>query len=173
MKNLKVFGLVILSLFIFSCTEEDDDGGTTDPNELTMANLAGTYNVTALSASGSETDTFNGQTTVETFTLDGSDFNNVTISFTEDGRISSSGTFTTTAVYTENGTMYTEVETSDLDISGRYSIDGSSLILSESDGAVTTINNFSSNGFDLFFEIIESETDYRYEAQGTYTLERR
>lgn len=172
MKNFKVLSLALLSLFIFSCTE-DDENGTTDPNVLTTANLAGVYNVTALNATGSESDTFNGTTTVETFTLVGSDFNNVTLTFTEDGRISSSGTFTTTAVYTENGVMDTEVETSDLDLSGRYSVDGNSLILSESDGSITTINNFSSQGFDLLFEIIDVGPDYRYEAQGTYTLVRQ
>ncbi|AZQ43415.1 hypothetical protein [Nonlabens ponticola] len=173
MKKITLLSFAIMSLFLFSCTEEDDDNGTTDPNELTMANFVGTYDVIAVNTSGSETDTFDGMTRTETFTQVGSDFNNVTFTFTDNGRVSTTGSFTTTTDYKDEGFEYTEVETNTLDLDGRYSLDGNSLILSENDGAITTIDNFSSEGFDLLFEINDIEDDYSFQAQGTYTLVRQ
>lgn len=172
MKNFKILGLALLSLFIFSCTE-DDDGGTTDPNQLTNANLAGTYNVTAFSATGSETDTSGSTPDVSSFDIVGSDFNNVTFTFTEGGRVTTAGTFTTTATITEDGMTFNEIETTDIDLDGTYSISGNSLILSNSDGATVTIRNFSSAGLELFIEQTDIEPDYRFEAMGSYTLVRQ
>lgn len=165
MKNFKILSLAILSLFIFSC-ESDDDNALS----LNNATLAGTYNVTAFTANGSETDTFGGVTETSTFTIEGSEFNNCTFTFTEAGTVTTSGTFTTTATITEDGMTETEIEVTDIDLDGTYTISGNSLILSDSDGATVEIRNFSSNGLQLFLQETEIEPDYEFNAQGTYTL---
>jgi hypothetical protein len=173
MKNFKTLGLIVLSLFIFACTEDDDDGGTTDPNELTTANLAGTYDVVAFEAMAMESDTSGGMLDETTVDITGSEFNNCTFTFTEDGRVTTGGTYTSTAVYTENGMTFTEVEVTDIDLDCTYRISGESLVLSNTDGATVEVRNFSATGLQLFFEQIEVEEDYRYEASGTFTLVKR
>lgn len=168
MKNLKILGLAIFTLFIMSCESDDDNGP-----ELNNASIAGTYNVTALTASGTDTYTFNGITETETFTLVGSNFNNTTFTFTEAGMVTTAGTFTTTTVYTEDGISDTEVEVTDIDLSGTYTLSGNNLILSNGDGATVTVRNFSNNGMELFFEINEVDGGDTYQAEGTYTLVRQ
>lgn len=173
MKNFKILGLVLISLFLFSCESDDDATTNPDANELNNTNFVGTYNVTALSASGTEISTFNGTTETETFTLVGSAFNNTTFTFAENGTVTTAGTFTTTAVYTINGVDDTEVDVSDIDLSGTYQLSGNSLVFSNGDGETVTVRNFSSNGMELFFEINEVDADGSYVAEGTYTLVRQ
>lgn len=169
MKNFKILGLAILSLFIFSC-DSDDDG---NPDELNNATLVGTYNVTAFNASGTDIDSSGGTTVTETFTIIGSDFNNATFTFTENGTITTPGTFTITTVNILNGVTDTDVDITDVDLAGTYQLSGNSLILSNSDGATATIQNFSRNGMDLFLEISDIDADGSYVAEGTYTLVRQ
>ncbi len=173
MKNIKVFGFIILSLFIFSCTEEDDDGGTTDPNALTTANLAGTYNVTAFSGTATETDTSGGSTDVVTAVVEGTDFNNCTFVFNSNGTLFTTGTYTSTITYTEDGMTSTEVEVTEFDLGGSYTLSGNRLILSNSDGASFVIENFSDAGMNLNFAISNTEPGYTYEAEGFITLVRQ
>jgi PKD repeat protein len=171
MKYFQTLILLIFSLFIISCSEDDD--GSTDPNVLTNENLAGTYNVTAFNAIATESDTSGSSPDIITSDIVGSDFDNVTFTFTEAGIITTAGTFTVTATISEDGTVYTETYPNPIDLTGTYSISGTSLILSNNDGANVTIQNFSSNGLQLFFEQTEVEPNYRYEAEGTYTLVRQ
>lgn len=168
MKNLKILSLALLSLFIISCDPDDDNGP-----ELNNANLAGTYNVTAFSATGSSTDVFNGMTSTETFDAVGSAFNNVTFTFTESGMVTTTGTFTITTVYVEDGLSETEVDTTDIDLNGTYTLSGNTILFSDSDGETVTIRNFSNNGLELFFEINEVDGGDTYQAEGTYTLVRQ
>lgn len=168
MKNLKILGLAIFTLFIMSCESDDDNGPA-----LNNASIAGTYNVTALTASGTDTYTFNGMTETETFTLVGSNFNNTTFTFTEAGVVTTAGTFTATTVYTQDGVSDTEVDVTDIDLGGTYTLMGNNLILSNGDGATVTVRNFSNNGMELFFEINEVDIDGSYVAEGTYTLVRQ
>ena len=169
MKNFKILSLAIFSLFILSC-EPDDDNATA----LTNASLAGTYNLTAFNGSGTETNTFSGSPETSTFTLLGSDFNNCTFIFTEAGSVTTSGTFTTTTDYTEDGTTYTEVETSEIDGFGTYTLSGNSLtILDSGETIVLTINNFSNTGLELFVQDSEVDDNYTFQTEVNYTLARR
>jgi hypothetical protein len=172
MKNLMKFPafvlLAFLSLAVVSCESDDDNAPA-----LTNANLAGTYDITAFSGMASETDSSGGVTDISTTTFSSSNFNNATITFTEDGTISSTGSFTFTAVITEDGRTETEVEITDVDINGTYTINANSLIVSDLDDASATVRNFSSNGLQLFLQETETETDYTFEAESTYTLVRQ
>jgi hypothetical protein len=168
MKYFKILSFILLSLFLFSCDPDDDNAPA-----LTNANLAGTYDITAFSGMASETDSAGGVTDISTTTFSSSNFNNATITFTEDGTISSTGSFTFTAVITESGMTETEVEITDVDINGTYTINANSLIISDLDDASVTVRNFSSNGLQLFLQETETDTDYTFEAEGTYTLVRQ
>ncbi|WP_194851822.1 hypothetical protein [Nonlabens antarcticus] len=173
MKFIQTVILIILSLFITSCTEEDDDGGTTDPNVLTSENLVGIYNVTAFNAFSTESDTSGNSQDISTSTIVGSGFNNVTFTFTDTGRVTTAGTFNFNATISEDGTVYTETETTDIDLGGTYTLSRNSLILSNSDGANVTVQNFSADGLQLFLEQTVVEPGYTFEAEGTYTLVRQ
>lgn len=168
MKNFKVLSLAILSLFIFSC-ESDDDNGLV----LTNATLAGTYNVTAFSGTATETDTDGVTIDVVTSRFTASDFQNATITFTSNGIVSSTGSYTLTVVETDNGVNDTFTENEDLDINGTFTLNGNNIVLPDVDGATTTIRNFSESGLQLVLQELEVDTDYRYEAQATITLQRQ
>lgn len=168
MKNFKILSLAILALFMFSCESDDDNEPT-----LSNATIAGTYNVTAVNGSGTDVSTFNGMTETETFTIAGSNFNNTTFTFTEAGTVTTDGTFTITAVYTEDGVSDTEVEVTDIDLDGTYTISGNNISFSEDDDVTVTVRNFTSNGLQLF--VVESETDAdgSFESETTITLVRQ
>jgi hypothetical protein len=169
MKNFKILSLAIFSLFILSCEPDDDNTPA-----LTNASLAGTYSLTAFNVNGTATQTFNNYTETSTFTLLGSDFNNCTFIFTEAGSVTSYGTFTTTTDYTEDGTTYTIVDTSELESFGTYTLTGNLLTISNSDETtVLTINNFSSNGLELFTQDNEVDDNYTSQIEVNYTLARR
>jgi len=67
----------------------------------------------------------------------------------------------------------TETEVQDLDINGDFTVSGNSLIITNTDGYSVAVRNFSNNGLDLYLQITEIDTDYSYEAEGTYTLVRQ
>jgi hypothetical protein len=47
------------------------------------------------------------------------------------------------------------------------------LIVGDLDDVSVTVRNFSSNGLQLFLQETETDTDYTFEAEGTYTLVRQ
>jgi len=67
----------------------------------------------------------------------------------------------------------TETEVEDLDINGDFTISGNSLIITNIDGIIVTVRNFSNNGLELYLQLTEIDTDYNYEAEATYTLVRQ
>ncbi|WP_405378990.1 hypothetical protein [Nonlabens sp. Asnod3-A02] len=168
MKNFKILSLAILSLFIFSCESDDDNGPA-----LTNASLAGTYNVTAFSGNATESDTSGNTPDITEADFTASNFNNATVTFTESGLVTSTGSYTQTSIYTEDGMTETETNVEDLEINGAFTISGNSLIITNTDGFSVTVRNFSSNGLELYLQETEIDTDYSYEAEATYTLVRQ
>jgi hypothetical protein len=156
------------SLFMFSCESDDDNAPA-----ITNTNLPSTYDITASDGMASEADSDGSVTDISTTTFSSSNFNNATITFTEDGTISPTESFTCTAVITEDGMTETAVEITDVDITETYTINANSLIISDLDDASVTVRNFSNNGLQLFLQKTETDTDYTFGAEVTYTLVRQ
>lgn len=170
MKSPKLLSLLIVSLFLFAFQCDSDE---IPVYLLDTENLAGTYVVTEFSGTTTETDTDGVTIDVLTSRFTATDFQNATITFTSNGNVSSTGSYTLNVVETDNGVNNTYTENDDLDINGSYTLNGNTIILPDVDGATTTIRNFSENGLQLVLQELVTDTDYRYEAQATFTLERQ
>jgi hypothetical protein len=75
----------------------------------------------------------------------------------------------------ENGTTFTDSETTDLGIIGAYNITGNSIVIgtSASENVSITISDFTTQGLKLNVVERQIEVDYTYNASATYTLVRR
>ncbi len=170
MKTQKLLSIVIVSLFLFAFQCESDEENSF---ALNIENLAGTYIVTEFNGTATETDTDGVTIDVVTSRFTASDFQNTTITFTNGGNVSSTGSYTLNVVETDNGVNNTYTENSDLDINGTFTLNGNTIVLPDVDGASTTIRNFTESGLQLVLQELEIDADYRYEAQATFTLQRQ
>jgi hypothetical protein len=169
---------ILLSLFILAMAVacgDDDDAAPVDRNELNLTNLVGTYNVVAIAANATEADIdANGNLTdVVTTEITGSEFNNATITFTEQGVVTSTGTFKTTAIYTEDGFVETEIFTEPVGITGGFTLIGNNLNIPSLEVDIATVENFSESGFTLSFSEEDLGTDYSYILNGSFVFVRQ
>ena len=119
MRNYIFYSIVVVSFLFHAC-----DGVSKDYNELNKDNLAGTYKITSFEVSGIETQTNNGSEEQTTFDIEGSNFEEVRIIFTESGRAITRGSHTLTIVSTKDGVTQTEVEQTMITIDDDYTLDG-------------------------------------------------
>ena len=168
MKKIKFLGLSIMSLLLFAFQCDSDDDVTL--LGLNNANLAGTYNITALTGDSIDIENLGGTTATETATFVASDFNNATITFTEAGAVTSTGSYTLTATFIEDGMTDTEVDVEDVDLNTTYTLSGNTIVFADNDGETTTITNFTGNGLQLVLVDSETDIDGFFELNATFTL---
>jgi hypothetical protein len=172
MKLAKTLFYLFIFFSLASCGY-DDDAAPVDRNVLNAANLAGTYNVVAISANSTETDSSGVVINIVTATVTGSAFNNATITFTEAGVAVSTGTYEQTAVYVVDGITETEISTEPIPISGSFTLLNNELMFPSQPDATVVIQSFRQTGFTLNLSEEVLETDYSFRASGTYRLVRQ
>lgn len=163
MKTLKILFVSVFFLSIFSCSDDDERAIAL---ELTRENLAGTYNISSLSAEENES-TVRGNTTVNisTTTIVGD-------TFQFDFVLNANGTFTAVGQYritsttsANGGQPQTETEIINIDTSGTYSINTTSGVRSISFSPVDddflegtfAVNLFNSTNLALIQETEETD----------------
>lgn len=122
MKITKLIFLFALVAATVSCSKNDDDNGP-EPYNLTNANLAGAYKISALSINSTSTTNVSGTTvTVATATMVGDTFQ-VNISFKENGTYTATGQYRIVTTITPTGQdPIIEEEILVVDSAGTYSL---------------------------------------------------
>ena len=170
MKPIKISLLLILSLFIISCGDDDDAGDNQD------INIAGTYDVIDLYGEAEGTDVFNGMTSSYSSTITSSDYDNLTITFSEigsngRGTITTTGTFLLTETIIEDGMTDVDQYRESLELESFYSINGDNIIiLGEGD---VEIENLTDNGFNLVIRENESDSEGTFVSEATIELRKQ
>ncbi len=170
MKLFKTSLLLIFSLFIISCGDDDDAGDNQD------LNIAGTYDVIDLYGEAEGTDIFNGMTSTYRSTITSSDYDNLTMTFSEigsngRGTITTTGTFLLTETIVEDGITDVDQYREFLDLESFYSINGDNIIiLGEGD---VEIENLTDNGFNLVIRENESDSEGTFVSEATIELRKR
>lgn len=121
MKFTKLMFLFTLAIATVSCSSDDDNGP--EPFELSNANLAGSYDISAVSANSTSTASVSGTTvTVATATMEGDTFQ-VDVLFNENGTYTATGQYRVVTTITPTGQdPIIEEEILVVDSSGSYSI---------------------------------------------------
>ncbi|MCG2420129.1 hypothetical protein K8089_13950 [Aequorivita sp. F47161] len=157
MKISKLFFLFILAAATISCSSDDDNNPP--PYTLSAANFVDTYKLNFLEIREVETITFNnGTTSTSSAVTVGSVFQNVNFVFNADNTYTASGLFNTVTTVTnaDGSTTVGDTVIVDLDESGTYSLSvgNSTLIVTDSDGGVTSleIRDYTETGMTLYSE---------------------
>ena len=155
MKFLKPQLWLVVLLMVFTACDNDDDNSNSV--ELTIENLAGTYNITFLENSTENTQiASNGEEVViETQDCIGDTFTNVQFTFNIDGTATFSGSFREVCLTTINGNVTEDSEIVDLEDMGPFSVNSTNntIIFNGLSADVTLFN-----GTDLQLEIIDIDT---------------
>lgn len=123
MKLSKILLILILAATVVSCNKKDDDGdgGFT----LSLANLAGTYDLTFLNVTIESVQEVAGIPVTSTVTAVGSVFQ-VEVIFTENGTYSAEGQYLLTTTVTVGGQTETDEEIFVINENGTYTLDANS-----------------------------------------------
>ncbi|MCB0464107.1 MAG: hypothetical protein KDC78_00320 [Aequorivita sp.] len=124
MKLTKLIFLFVLTLAAVSCSK--DDNNDPEPYNLTNANLAGTYKISAVSGNSTSTTNVSGTTvTIATTTVVGDTFQ-VSIIFNENGTYTATGQYRIVTTITPTGQdPIVSEEILVVDSSGSYSVNSS------------------------------------------------
>ena len=120
MKLSKILLILLLAVTVVGCNKKDDngDGGFT----LSLANLAGTYDLTFLNVSIISVQEVAGIPVTSTVTAVGSVFD-VEVVFTENGTYTAEGTYLLTTTVIVGGQTETDEEIFVIDEIGTYTLD--------------------------------------------------
>lgn len=159
MKLLKSFLILFIAISITSCSSDDDNSF-----ELSAANLAGTFKITAYTSVETESATSSAGVTTELSknTIVGDTFTNMVVTLNTGGTFTAKGSFRVNSTVTptpEDGQKDAEIVT--LDSEGTYSLNLTSktisLIDTSGDGYVN--GTFEIKTFNVDKLIIKKETD--------------
>ena len=170
LRNLLVLLAVIT--FTFSCGDDDDAS-----NDNTDINVAGTYDVINIYGQAEERDSEDGTLEINTSTITTSDYDNLTITFSEinettrRGTITSTGTFLLTETIVEDGETDVDRFQEFLEFTGTYTVNGEDIIIS-GEGEVD-VENVTATGFDIIVSENEVEPDYTYQVEFTIELSKQ
>ena len=123
MKLSKILLILILAVTVVGCNKKDDDGG--NAINLSLANLAGTYDLTFLNATIVSVQEVAGIPVTSTVTAVGSVFQ-VEVIFTENGTYSAEGQYLLTTTVTVGGQTEIDEEIFVIDENGTYTLDANS-----------------------------------------------
>ncbi|MGY8886358.1 MAG: hypothetical protein ACKVGT_06020 [Flavobacteriales bacterium] len=156
MKFSKILFLLVLTLSVISCKNNDDD---TAAFNLSNANVAGTHDLTYFTSNVTTTGSIGGQPiTVTTNTT--ADTYQVELTFTESGAYTIIGEFRTTTTSTLGGQPQVEILT--LDESGTYQVNEAANTL------VFIASGSSLSDSDVNSVTLFNETELRIMFEGTY-----
>jgi hypothetical protein len=150
---MKSFNITLILLgFLFIVTSCEDD----DPVAAPANAIAGAYNVLSFDGSFEERNQ-PGNTLDFRNEFSGSNFNNATFTFTADGRMVSTGTFTMTEMITSNGNTGIDTYPTDFgDFQGTY-VYSPPLLTLNLDGEVVPFTVISQTPVNL---VIESDVTF-------------
>ena len=123
MKLSKILLILILAATVVSCNKKDDDGAKSF--NLSLANLAGTYDLTFLNVSIESVQEVSGIPVTSTVIAVGSVFD-VDVVFTENGTYTAEGTYLLTTTVTVGGQTEVDEEIFVIDENGTFSLDANS-----------------------------------------------
>lgn len=161
MKNLKFILLFAISIAMLSCGDDDDGSSSSD---LTIDNIAGTYNLTFLESTFVEVEQINAGGTATTTTEEvGDTFQDSNIV------LNSNGTYTTDFQYrvviTTTSTQDDAETTEETEIltesdSGTYTIDEENETITFDNESIANITRFNGEDLRLEFNDVFVENDF-------------
>jgi len=123
MKLSKILLILFLTVTLVGCNKKDDDGGNSF--NLSLANLAGTYDLTFLNVTIDQVFEVNGIPVNSTIMAVGSVFQ-VDVVFTENGTYTAEGQYLLTTTTTVGSKSETDEEILVIDENGTFTLDASS-----------------------------------------------
>ncbi len=169
MKKFKIVLLLVLPLAFWNC--EDDDPAPASPQPVS---IVGTYDIVGFDGIY---ENFNQPGNLIDFRneFSGSNFNNTTFTFTADGRLTTSGTFTITEILTSGGSTDTNTYQSDfVDFQGSYTFNGGQLILNiDGERLPFSIENETAGAFSIVTDFTINEPDFSERTRINFDLVRQ
>ncbi len=164
---------ILLSLFILTIAVScgDDDDATEEEAQNT---IVGTYDLISFEGEGFEADIDNGvEVDREDQTFFTNEYMNATITFTESGRITSTGSFLSTVTYRGIGFTETEVARSNLEFFGSYTVTAGNLTIDFDEDVEVVVTEFTPESLKLNVSERINEIDYRYEVTARIELQKQ